>query len=54
MKINRCQTSLFTIGFIGYIVLSGFQKETVYMKENHLIVNDSDYFETRGLNYFVF
>jgi hypothetical protein len=24
------------------------------MKENHLIVNDSDYFETRGLNYFVF
>ena len=54
MKINRCQISLFTIGFIGYIVLSGFQKETVYMKENHLIVNDSDYFETRGLNYFVF
>lgn len=38
----------------GCLIFTGCGKSTSFSRSNNLVLNDSDYFETRGLNFLVF
>lgn len=42
------------MGVVGCLIFTGCRKSTSFSRNNHLALNDSNYFETRGLNFFVF
>ena len=42
------------MGVVGCLIFTGCGKSTSFSRNNHLALNDSNYFETRGLNFFVF
>lgn len=42
------------MGVVGCLIFTGCGKSTSFSRNSHLALNDSNYFETRGLNFFVF
>ena len=42
------------MGVVGCLIFTGCGKSTSFSRNNHLALNDSNYFETRGLSFFVF
>ena len=45
---------IYIIVVAGCLIFTGCGKSTSFSRINHLVLNDSSYFETRGLNFFVF
>lgn len=54
MRKIELKASLLGIGVLGCILFTGCGGNSSFSKVNDLVLNDSAYFETRGLNYFVF
>lgn len=55
-KKNRLLSTFGCIAAAGWVMLTacGQSAEPSFIRTNDLVLNDSNYFETRGLNYFVF
>lgn len=56
LKKNKLLSTFGCIAAAGWLMLTacGQSNEPSFTRTNDLVLNDSNYFETRGLNYFVF
>lgn len=56
LKKNKLLSTFGCIAATGWLMLTacGQSNEPSFIRTNDLVLNDSNYFETRGLNYFVF
>ena len=50
----KLKAIILCMGVVGCLIFTGCGKSTSFSRNNHLALNDSNYFETRGLNFFVF
>ena len=50
----KLKAIILCMGVVGCLIFTGCGKSTSFSRNSHLALNDSNYFETRGLNFFVF